>query len=71
ALPIGTLQAVVADAGMTWVHTDEQKLQAAKEDAARTVTPPRVPRERKPLPPIQQGPMVLVETSRPTDGADQ
>ncbi|MDC6176892.1 Rne/Rng family ribonuclease [Ralstonia solanacearum] len=70
-LPIGTLQAVVADAGMTWVHTDSQKLQAAQEEAARTVTPPRVPRERKPLPPIQQGPMVLVETNRPAGGTDQ
>ncbi|WP_197330996.1 Rne/Rng family ribonuclease [Ralstonia syzygii] len=70
-LPIGTLQAVVADAGMTWVHTDAQKLQAAQEEAARTVTPPRAPRERKPLPPVQQGPMILVETSRPAGGTDQ
>ncbi len=70
-LPIGTLQAVVADAGMTWVHTDAQKLQAAQEEAARTVTPPRVPRERKPLPPVQQGPMILVETSHPAGGTDQ
>lgn len=70
-LPIETLQNVLTNAGMTWVHTDAQKLQTAQEEAARAVTPPRVPRERKPLPPIQQGPMVLVETSRPAGGADQ
>ncbi|MCO5398180.1 Rne/Rng family ribonuclease [Ralstonia soli] len=70
-LPIETLQSVLTNAGMTWVHTDAQKLQTAQEEAARTVTPPRVPRERKPLPPIQQGPMVLVETSRPAGGTDQ
>ena len=70
-LPIETLQSVLNNAGMTWVHTDAQKLEAAQAEAARTVTPPRVPRERKPLPPVQQGPMVLVETQRPAAGADQ
>jgi len=70
-LPIETLQHVVTDVGMTWVHTDAQKLQASQEEAARAVTPPRVPRERKPLPPIQQGPMILVETGSPVGGADQ
>jgi ribonuclease E len=70
-LPMETLNSVLNDAGMTWVHTDAQKLKAAQEEAARTVTPPRAPRERKPLPPIQQGPMILVETGRPAGGADQ
>ncbi|CAJ0801085.1 Ribonuclease E [Ralstonia condita] len=70
-LPMETLQGVLNEAGMTWVHTDAQKLQAAQEEAARTITPQRVPRERKPLPPIQQGPMILVETGRPSGGADQ
>ena len=70
-LPIETLQSVLDNAGMTWVHTDSQKLRASQEEAARTVTAPRVPRERKPLPPVQHGPMVLVETNRPAGGADQ
>lgn len=70
-LPIETLQSVLTSAGMTWVHTDAQKLQAAQDEAARAVTPPRVPRERKPLPPVQQGPMILVETNRAAGGADQ
>jgi len=70
-LAIETLQNVLDNAGMTWVHTDAQKLQAAQEEAARAVTPPRAPRERKALPPVQQGPMVLVETNRPAGGADQ
>jgi ribonuclease E len=70
-LPIETLQSVLDNAGMTWVHTDGQKLRASQEEAARTVTAPRAPRERKPLPPVQHGPMVLVETNRPAGGADQ
>ncbi|WKZ86210.1 Rne/Rng family ribonuclease [Ralstonia pickettii] len=70
-LPIETLQSVLDNAGMTWVHTDSQKLRASQEEAARTVVAPRVPRERKPLPPIQQGPMILVETNRPAAGTDQ
>jgi ribonuclease E len=70
-LPIETLQSVLDNAGMTWVHTDAQKLQTAQAEAARAVTPARVPRERKPLPPVQQGPMVLVETNRSSGGADQ
>ncbi|CAJ0863153.1 Rne/Rng family ribonuclease [Ralstonia flatus] len=70
-LPIETLQSVLDNAGMTWVHTDSQKLRASQEEAARTVAAPRVPRERKPLPPIQHGPMILVETNRPAGGADQ
>jgi ribonuclease E len=70
-LPIETLQSVLDNAGMTWVHTDSQKLRASQEEAARTVAAPRVPRERKPLPPIQQGPMILVETNRPAAGMDQ
>ena len=70
-LSVQSLQGMLTDAGMTWVHTDAQKLQAAQEEAARTVVAPRVPRERKPLPPIQQGPMILVETGRAPSGADQ
>ncbi|MGM3275911.1 Rne/Rng family ribonuclease [Ralstonia sp. 24A2] len=70
-LSVETLQSVVSNVGMTWVHTDAQKLQASQEEAARTVAAPRVPRERKPLPPIQQGPMILVETGRTSGGADQ
>ncbi|MCY1244268.1 hypothetical protein D3C80_2217020 [compost metagenome] len=55
---------MLAGAGLQWVHTDADKLRSAQEAAARIVPAPRVPRERKPLPPLPQGPMILVETGR-------
>ncbi|WP_354678873.1 hypothetical protein [Cupriavidus plantarum] len=64
-----TLEPMLAAAGLQWVHTDDSKHRAAQEAAARIVPAPRVPRERKPLPPLPQGPMILVETGRA--GSDQ
>lgn len=61
-LPMEGLQPMLATAGLEWVGTDSEKLRAAQEAAARIVPAPRVPRERKPLPPLPQGPMILVET---------
>lgn len=66
------LEPMLATAGLQWVHTDSDKLRSAQEAAARIVPAPRVPRERKPLPPLPQGPMVLVETgSREVQMASQ
>ncbi|RDK07156.1 Rne/Rng family ribonuclease [Cupriavidus lacunae] len=56
------LEPMLATAGLQWVHTDSDKLRSAQEAAASIVPAPRVPRERKPLPPLPQGPMILVET---------
>ena len=52
------LQAV----GLTLAATDPAKLRAAQEAAAQIVAPVRVPRERKPLPPQNDEPLVQVST---------
>jgi len=57
------LQPMLASAGLEWVNTDSSKLRAAQEAAASLPPAPRVVRERKPLPPLPEGPMVLVETA--------
>jgi ribonuclease E len=44
--------------------TDPDKLRLAQEAAAQHVPAPRVPRERKPLPPLSNEPLVQVETRR-------
>ncbi|WP_332853062.1 Rne/Rng family ribonuclease [Duganella sp. S19_KUP01_CR8] len=58
------LQAVLGSAGLTLAATDPAKLRAAQEAAANAVAPARVPRERKPLPPQNDEPLVQVDTRR-------
>ncbi|MFM0688263.1 Rne/Rng family ribonuclease [Paraburkholderia strydomiana] len=58
------LKPVLEQAGLVWVNTDADKLRAAQEAAAQTVKPPRVVRERKPLPPVDSAPMQQVETGK-------
>ncbi|MBB3210866.1 ribonuclease E [Herbaspirillum sp. Sphag1AN] len=58
------LDAVLAAAGLVLANTDPSKLRAAQEAAAQIVVPARVPRERKPLPPQSNEPLVQVETRR-------
>ncbi|WP_027804067.1 Rne/Rng family ribonuclease [Paraburkholderia dilworthii] len=58
------LKPVLEQAGLVWVNTDADKLRAAQEAAAQTVKPPRVVRERKPLPPLDTAPMQQVETGK-------
>ncbi len=58
------LKPVLEKAGLVWVNTDADKLRAAQEAAAQTVKPPRVVRERRPLPPADSTPMQQVETVR-------
>ncbi|WP_454736358.1 Rne/Rng family ribonuclease [Cupriavidus necator] len=57
--PMENLEPMLASVGLQWVHTDSDKLRSAQEAAAR-IAP--APRERKPLPPLPHGPMILVET---------
>ncbi|MBB5390784.1 MULTISPECIES: Rne/Rng family ribonuclease [unclassified Herbaspirillum] len=59
-----SLNQMLSQAGLTLATTDPVKLQAAQAAAANFVTPPRVPRERKPLPPQSTEPLVQVETRR-------
>jgi ribonuclease E len=56
------MQAVLAAAGLTMAGTDPSKLKAAQEAAAATPAPVRVPRERKPQPPVVDEPLVQVST---------
>ncbi|MBP1208087.1 ribonuclease E [Duganella sp. 1411] len=58
------LQAVLGSAGLTLAATDPAKLRAAQEAAAKVAAPVRVPRERKPLPPQADEPLVQVDTRR-------
>ena len=56
------LQAVLGSAGLTLAATDPAKLRAAQEAAAKVAPPVRVPRERKPLPPQAEEPLVQINT---------
>ena len=53
-----------ASAGLEWVNSDAQKVQAAHEAMANEPAPIRVPRERKPAVVVDDGPLVLVETRK-------
>ena len=63
-MALDNLQEVLAAAGLTLAVTDPEKLRVAQEAAARYVPAPRVPRERKPLPPQPTEPLIQVETRR-------
>ncbi|QOT75296.1 Rne/Rng family ribonuclease [Cupriavidus basilensis] len=71
AVAVESLQPMLASAGLEWVNTDTSKLRAAQEAAASIPPAPRVVRERKPLPPLPEGPMILVETGVDTAGTPQ
>jgi ribonuclease E len=64
ALSVAQLQPMLESAGLVWVNTDEHKLRAAQEAAAQTPAPVHVPRERKPLPPVDTTPMEQIETRK-------
>jgi ribonuclease E len=61
---MGNLNDMLRAAGLTLAVTDPEKLRAAQQAAAQFVPAPRVPRERKPLPPLSTEPLVQVETRR-------
>ena len=61
---MASLQTVAETAGLQWVNSDADKIRAVQ--AAMTAEPAvaRVPRERKPLVALDDGPLVLVETRK-------
>ncbi len=63
-MPLESLHSMLKEAGLELASTDPVKLQAAKAEAEKMVTPVRVPRERKPLPVVADEPLVMVETRR-------
>jgi ribonuclease E len=63
-LPVDSLQAVAESAGLQWVNSDADKIRAVQAAMANEPAPRHVPRERKPVPVIDEGPLVLVETRK-------
>jgi ribonuclease E len=64
ALPTDELVAIAQGAGLEWVGSDAEKIRAAQQAMAAAPRPARVPRERKPVATVDQGPLVLVETRK-------
>ena len=63
-LPVDSLQAVAESAGLQWVNSDEEKIRAVQAAMAAEPAPVHVPRERKPMVVVDEGPLVLVETRK-------
>ncbi|MFO1251298.1 MAG: Rne/Rng family ribonuclease [Inhella sp.] len=63
-LPLGELQQLADAAGLQWVHSDTGKVAAVQAAMAAEPKPVQVPRERPPVPMLDQGPLVLVETRK-------
>ncbi|HET6600062.1 MAG TPA: hypothetical protein VFG60_08870, partial [Burkholderiaceae bacterium] len=51
-------------AGLQWVSSDAEKIRAVQADMAHEPKPAHVPRERKPAPSVDEGPLVMVETRK-------
>jgi len=62
--PVADLNEILSSAGLTLAATNPDKLRAAQEAAAQAAPPVRVPRERKPLPPQVDEPLIQVDTTR-------
>jgi ribonuclease E len=58
------LLAVAESAGLQWVNSDADKIRAVQQAMAAEPKPVHVPRERKPVEVVDQGPLVLVETRK-------
>ena len=63
-LPLDSLQAVAESAGLQWINSDREKIDAAQAAMASELAPVRVQRDRKPATAIDTGPLVLVETRK-------
>jgi ribonuclease E len=62
AASVADLSEMLGSAGLTLAATDPEKLRAAQEAAAKVAPPVRKPRERKPLPPQADEPLIQVDT---------
>jgi ribonuclease E len=63
-LALQELSTLASNAGLTWVHSDAEKIRLVQAAIAATPKSVHVPREPKPLPAPTQGPLVLIETRR-------
>ncbi|WP_013123932.1 Rne/Rng family ribonuclease [Thiomonas sp.] len=64
-LPVDALQATAQAAGLQWVQSNADAIRRVQEELAAQPAPIHVPRERKPAPKLDDGPLILVETARP------
>jgi ribonuclease E len=64
ALPLTQLHQIAQAAGLQWVNSDADKIAAAQAAMAAQPEVVRVPRERKPVTLVDEGPLVLVETRK-------
>ena len=61
-MPIDQLHAVLQQAGLSLVQTEPGKFSETQARLAAEPRPVRVPRERPQLPPLDEGPLIQVET---------
>ncbi|MFM2405189.1 MAG: hypothetical protein RL223_3069 [Pseudomonadota bacterium] len=64
ALPLDELAELARAAGLNWVNSDAERIQAVQAAIAAEPKPVHVPRERKPAVVVDEGPLVLVETRK-------
>ena len=58
------LSAIAESAGLEWVNSDADKIRQVQAAIAAEPKPVHVPRERKPVVVVDEGPLVLVETRK-------
>ena len=63
-LPIHALQTLAEGSGLQWVNSDSEKIRSTQAAMAAEPATIRVPRERKPMAVLDDGPLVLVETRK-------
>jgi ribonuclease E len=63
-LPTDTLAAIASNAGLQWVNSDADKIRAVQIAMASEPKPAAVVRQPKPRAVLDDGPLVLVETSK-------
>jgi ribonuclease E len=63
-LALGELAQIAESAGLVWVNSDAEKIQAARQAMAAEPVAIHVPRERQPMVIADEGPLVLVETKK-------
>ena len=63
-LPMSSLHTVADSAGLQWVNSDSEKIRAVQAAMAAEPAPVHVPRVRKAVRAVDDGPLVLVETRK-------
>ncbi|MCH8178555.1 MAG: Rne/Rng family ribonuclease [Proteobacteria bacterium] len=63
-LPMDELAAIAQSAGLQWVNSDAEKIRQVQQAIANEPQPVHVPRVRKPVVVLDEGPLILVETRK-------